>query len=137
MRKFLKRRWAWSLLVACLIGSVIIVVPALVQLGQESKRGKVLQAENSAAHLLIQSQKPERAQWDKIDSFIAQFQRQQPPTQPDASGDDAFHLNLWKTYLQELKEADGIPDQHLKILRWDIHRMGLPDPASIQYERER
>ena len=44
MLKFLKRRWAWWLLAACLMGSVIVVLPALVQLGQESKRGKALQA---------------------------------------------------------------------------------------------
>jgi hypothetical protein len=131
MSKFLKRRWAWSLLAACLIGSVIVVLPALVQLGQESKRGKVLQAERSAAHLLIRSQELERAQWEMNNSLIALFKKQQTGTRPCDPGDDAFDLDLWKAYLRDLKEADGIPDQELKILRRDIHLMSLPDPARI------
>jgi|GEM_PF-6542195 len=155
MLKFLKRRWVWSLLAVCLIGSVIVVLPALVQLGQESNRGKVLQAEKNAEHPLIRSQELEWAREDMTKRLIALLEKQQPysrvdafdldlwkttlqaPKEPDAPGDDAFHLDLWKTYLRDLKEADGIPNQELKILRRDIHLMSLPDPARIEYELER
>ncbi|HEV3446804.1 MAG TPA: hypothetical protein VG099_19345 [Gemmataceae bacterium] len=147
----MKSRWAWSLLAACLIGSVIVVLHALVQLGQESNRRKVLRAESSAAHL--RSQELERG--DMTKRLIALLEKQQPysrvdafdlnlwkttlqaPKEPDAPGDDAFDLDLWKTYLLDLKEADGIPDQELEMLRRNIRLMSLPDPARIEYELER